>query len=379
MTGQGGNSDISAMRESLYELQMELMQVQRDIQIVRRSGFNRLMAAAAASDILFRNTTAVGGGGISTFSKTGMTTLTDAGVAGEIPITYDPTNNAVLFGSPLAGAFRGFFFGPTYGTGMDFNSASSISLGTNVITITHGSGKSTIFNVTTPGVVSTEWVLPKGVIIDYCKDMHQQNYGAVPGTGFELQIQIAAQSGELDNVRGGIQRIWSVAVANPNWLEDAGQQHNFSSQDAVRTYMRFTGQQSANASYAMGLSDGPAGANPYGAVAGNAILVFYSSAVGANYVLRQVRAGVVAADIDTGIVMTAGVYHVWEIVTTTGGVPTVYCDGTLVATGAAANSPLTTTMLEPLMWCNCLGASVLTQLDIDCYKIVESRNTGATA
>jgi hypothetical protein len=377
MTGQGGNSDISAMRESLYELQMELMQVQREIQIVRRSGFNRLMAAAAASDILFRNTTAVGGGGFDALSKTGITSLTDAGAAGRQVLFYDSTNNRIGMGTatPASGIQLSAsgsdidIIRPGGGELYLYASAWTLGNGFDTWQSTVGAG----------GIYGPGWVLPKGVHLDMGKDFQQANWGAVgASTGFEMQTSITAQTALINNVRGGIVRTYSIAAGAPNWIEMADRVHFWSAQDAYRIYTRFAVQQIANFSCAVGTTDGPAGVNPYGAVAGNGVFVVLDTAVGGTWLLRTV-VGAAVTDVDTLVNAVAGDYVVFDILVATTKIATLYINGTLKATSAAANSPLATTMLEPILWVAPLGAAVLAQLDVDTYKIVESRNTATTA
>jgi hypothetical protein len=357
------------MRQTLLELQMELMQVQREIQIVRRSGFNRLMAAAAASDILFRNTTAVGGGGFNALSKTGITTLTDAGAAG-LSTVYNPTGNSYYIWNGVTPAF---YVDSTSARIASLSSGSWIRVTTGMVDFSPDTGGTLTALLSTTG----GWLLPKGVVV-VDDDFTKQTWKTVTNTMGDWLASISA-GGSIANAagRGGLINIQSI-ITTPSFINLDGWLP-VQTQDAPRIYARLMVTEVANTYKAWGLADATpapgAGTLPY---TNNAILACIDTAVGATVLLREVRAGAVT-DTDTTIAIGAGTYREYDLIVSSAGVPTLYIGGTLRATGAAAQSPVTTTALQVIVYTNNLGAAVNSNLTIDAIKCVESRNTGAAA
>jgi hypothetical protein len=361
------------------------MQVQRDIQIVRRSGFNRLMAAAATSDILFRNTTAVSGGGFNSLSKTGITTLTDAGATGRVPLAYDPTNNRIGIGvaAPtydvhVQGTTSiGFFATPAGASQLLIQTGTRCIYNTTLEVNDYNTGAERLYLSNGTGDLrNSGWVLPKGVVV-VDDDFETTSWNAAAATTGAIWRSALGGGGAITSVtpsRGGVATLFTNDTV-PTYIRDNNDQLTTSLQDAPRIYARFRAAERANSYKAVGLTDaipGGAGTAPY---TNDAVLVIVDGATAnANFYVRTVRAGAVQST-DTGVAYDTS-HHQWDVISTTAGVVTVYCDGTLVATVAAANNPATNTMLQPVVWTNNTGAAVSSTLGIDVYKLVQSRNTG---
>jgi len=343
--------------------------------------FNRIIAAVRAilvsrnaTDIVDLSASTTGGIQMGAGGRIGCKAAAPPGRPDSTMITFDQGNNRLSLYSGVTAVMH-----TNWGGAAGVWVSGLYSLTDGGVDIGYSEGASRFRNIwlTGNGLLSG-WLLVKGVRLDICHDFNFDDWQVIgAAAGYQMQCSIVAQVALLDNVRGGIVRIWSVDAAAPNWLEVSGQIHTWSAQDAYRIYSRFTDQQIVNISSWVGVSDGPSGVDPYGAVAGNGVGLVQDDAVGANWLLRQVRGGVVVDD-STGTAAVAGAFHTWDLILTAAGVPTAYYDGTLVATGAAADSPTPTTMLEPVMWVAPLGAAILAQLDVDCFKIVQSRNTAVT-
>jgi hypothetical protein len=175
--------------------------------------------------------------------------------------------------------------------------------------------------------------------------------------------------------RGGVWRKSTNSVT-PSWWK--GHAAVYSAQDAYRVYARYAMQQIANCRFAVGVCDDVPAAAPNSLPYTNeGIVCVQDDAVGANHLLRQITGGAVVDD-DSTIAVVAGEYHIIDILVATTRIPALYIDGTLRATGAAADSPPAATLLRKVIYADNIGAAVLAQLDIDVYDIVCSRNTAVT-
>jgi hypothetical protein len=221
------------------------------------------------------------------------------------------------------------------------------------------------------------WLLAKGVVV-VDDDFTKQTWKTVTGTLGDWLASISA-GGSIANAagRGGLVNIQSI-ITTPSFINLDGWLP-VQTQDAPRIYARLAVTEVANTYKAWGLADATpaagAGSLPY---TNDAILACIDTAVNANVLLRQVRAGTVT-DVDSGTAIGAGTYRQYDLIVSSAGVPTLYIGGTLACTGAAANSPVTTTPLQVIVYTNNLGAAVNSNLTIDAIKCVESRNTGAAA
>jgi hypothetical protein len=223
-------------------------------------------------------------------------------------------------------------------------------------------------------LVVGSYVLSKGVSLNLEFDHCEWSATDVPGAKLLSSVAAGGSITALGS-RGGIYVLQTV-ITTPTMLLPNGIYH--SAQDGYRIYTRFAMAQTANCLFAVGVCDMPAAPAPLSAwYTANGIAIVQDDAIGANYLLRQVRAGAVV-DIDSGIAVVAGEYHRFDLIVSTAGVPTMYIDGTLRATGAAANSPLTNTLMGPIMFSENLGAAVNAQLCMDSYKIVQSTNQTVT-
>jgi hypothetical protein len=226
------------------------------------------------------------------------------------------------------------------------------------------------------GAYLAGWLLAKGVVV-VDDDFEITSWNAAAATTGAIWRSALGGGGAITSVtpsRGGVATLFTNDTT-PTYIRDNNDQLTTSLQDAPRIYARFRAAERADSYKAVGLTDaipGDAASVPY---TNDAVLVVVDGAsANANFYVRTVR-GATVTSTDTGVAYDAS-HHRWDVISTTAGVVTVYCDGTLVATVAAANTPATNTMLQPVVWTNNTGAAVSSTLGIDVYKLVQSRNTG---
>jgi len=336
-------------------------------QMIRRSAFYRLYGVAPTADIRWRETVAVGGGAVR-YGRTGITSITDAGAAGIIPINYNPTTNQLGIGT--APAYNIDIYDPTQARIRASNVSLMLSAG--LLYYYDGAGYWSLEQAR--GLAGPGWLLAKGVGLgnESFDDFIGISYavGAAPGVSWILQ---AVTAPVVIAARGGIVRL-STANTVPSTL--GGLSAVYSSQDAYRVYARVACQQIANTMQAVGLVDAVPGAGPGSLphTADGAYCV-HDTAISNNWILRTIRAGAVHDEVGGGAAAVGGAAHdVLEIISTTAGIVTAYFNGVLFATCAAVNAPVTTTLLRKMIYTNNLGAAILAQFDIDAYGVVCSRN-----
>jgi hypothetical protein len=216
--------------------------------------------------------------------------------------------------------------------------------------------------VSTQTMLTDGWLLAKGVTGD------DERFDAPP------EVEIPGAGGAIGwiNARGGVRRLTSVLAAAPTYI------HNnsidwISLQDAPRQYQRWAVQQ-----WNAGVPDAYSivGWQNWGGT--DTVGIQADAAVpGGNYTIRAQRAGATTIH-DTGIAAVIGEYHIWEMVSTTAGVVTIYHAGTLVHTLAAAETPAPATLMETWQYTRPVAPAILSNLDVDVCKSVMSRNTAVT-
>lgn len=330
----------------------------------------RVARVLRGGSIHFDHVVAVGGGGVHVLSSAGMTSITDAGAAGRVPLFYDSANNRIGIGTIVPAA-------PIHlssdGLTRVANTSSGLSMDLTGGTYLIDAGAAFSVDYLGKGLMSG-WLLVKGVCGEDRSDFINPDWGAAGVAGVKWLTSDVIPPAAVA-ARGGVYRKSTNSVTPSFWK---GQQTVYSAQDAYRVYARYAMQQIVNCRFAVGVCDDvPAAAPNSLPYTNDGILCVQDDAVGPNHLLRQVVAAAVVDD-DSGVAVVAGEFHQIDILVATTRIPTLYIDGTLRATGAAADSPLAATLLRKVVYADNIGAAVLAQLDIDVYDIVESRNTAVT-
>ena len=307
----------------------------------------------------------VSGGGI-TLTVDGMTTVTDAGAAGLPPIQFNSAINAIYMGD--------------YGTyGVLVYNGSGIYLNALNSRISMLANGGITFGVTTPAYTEivmggNGWLLAKGVSGDDRSEFINTDWAAAEAPGVKWITSDVLAPARVA-ARGGVWRKSTDSTTPSFWK---GLSQVYSARDAYRVYARFAMQQIANCRFAVGVCDDVPAAAPNSLPhTAEGIYACQDDAVGANYLLRQVT-GAAVVDDDSAIAIVAGEYHVINVLVAATRIPTLYIDGTLRVTGAAADSPPAATLLRKVIYADNIAGAILAQVDVDVYDIVCSRNTAVT-
>jgi hypothetical protein len=306
--------------------------------------------------ITFTTQVAVGGGGFSVFSKSGFTSVNDAGAAGP-SIFYNPTTNYVYLRNAastyffaLGSADMAFRGGNTYFT---MNSASATPI--QFWASTPGTGPSQV------DIGGNGWLLPKGVVFE-----DEFDGPAIDASKWTVTVGAGGASVAVTPARGGIWNFQSIAAANPTYAE--GIVRTISRQDAYRFYSRFRKVQATNIFLEVGLCDAMGGRQEE-----IVVRVDTGGATPNNWTFDGMVGGA-PVSVDTTIAHDQN-HHIFEFIQS-GTSYTLYIDGTLRATLTNAQYPAAATMLERVLRVYPLGGAVMSNIYIDTYKLCHSRNTG---
>jgi hypothetical protein len=235
-------------------------------------------------------------------------------------------------------------------------------------------GSTVLEQISTLGLMENGWFLAKGVSGDDRSEFINTDWAAAEAPGVKWITSDVLAPARVA-ARGGVWRKSTNSTTPSFWK---GLAQVYSAQDAYRVYSRFAMQQIANCRFAVGVCDDVPAAAPNSLPhTAEGIYACQDDAVGANYLLRQVT-GVAVVDDDSAIAIVAGEYHVIEVLVAATRIPTLYIDGTLRATGAAADSPPAATLLRKVIYADNIAGAILAQVDVDVYDIVCSRNTAVT-
>jgi hypothetical protein len=205
------------------------------------------------------------------------------------------------------------------------------------------------------------WLLPKGVVF-----ADEFDGPAIDASKWTVTVGAGGASVAIAQARGGIWNFQSIAAAAPTYAE--GIVRTISRQDSYRLYSRFRKVQATNIFLEVGLCDAMAGRQEE-----IVVRVDTGGAIPNNWTFDGLVGGA-ATSVDTTIAHDAN-HHIFEFIQS-GTSYTLYIDGTLRATLTTLQYPAAATMLERVLRVYPLGGAVISDIYIDTYKLVHSRNTG---
>jgi hypothetical protein len=320
--------------------------------------------------LTFTTQVAVAGGGISRFTKLGMTTLNDAGAAGVPAITFDPTNDTVRYGS----ATWNFIVAPAGGYISCQSPGFKMNVASAYVALLTGGNFGLRIAGTNGDATEDGWLLAKGVCGDDHSHFINTDWSVVEAAGSKWRIQTVTAPIRVAGIGG----IWRFATANVTPCVLDGWSNSYNATSGWRMWARFAIQSVADDAFLVGVSDAPAAVAPNSMpYVNDGAFIVHISGLGANFFHRTIVAAG-AVSVDTGIPAVVGEYVRVDQIARADRTIQLYINGTLVTTSVAAQSPLAATLLRKAMSANNSGAAVSAQLDIDVYDIVESANVAVT-